>query len=140
MAKKENHNIPAAYAVGYRRPPTHTQYPPGKSGNPQGRPRGKPNLSTLLLEAIREPVVITVNGRRRKVSVLEAALRQLTKQAATGDLKAFPHLISLVQSVEAQLKSASARSAKDLASADQKALANAVQRIRASKEAQTDEA
>jgi hypothetical protein len=24
--------------VGYKKPPKHTQFPPGKSGNPKGRP------------------------------------------------------------------------------------------------------
>ena len=28
------------YEVGYRKPPKHSQFKPGQSGNPNGRPRG----------------------------------------------------------------------------------------------------
>ena len=45
------------YAVGYGKPPVHTRFAKGRSGNPGGRPRGK-NLTTLLQEALAETVTI----------------------------------------------------------------------------------
>ena len=54
------------YKVGYKRPPLHTRFRKGQSGNPRGRPRGSKNFSTLLTEALNEPVVVTEDGRRRK--------------------------------------------------------------------------
>src|SRR5215213_6143909 len=32
-------SVGASYEVGYRKPPRHTQFKPGQSGNPKGRPR-----------------------------------------------------------------------------------------------------
>ena len=37
-----------AYDVGYGKPPQHTQFKKGCSGNIKGRPRGSRNASTLL--------------------------------------------------------------------------------------------
>jgi hypothetical protein len=43
------------YQVGYGKPPKHTQFKPGKSGNPQGRPKGTKNLKTDLIAEGRCP-------------------------------------------------------------------------------------
>jgi len=45
---------PAAYEVGYAKPPKAHQWKPGESGNPLGRPKGsrnKPTLEAFLREA-----------------------------------------------------------------------------------------
>ena len=41
------------YEVGYGKPPRHTWFKKGQSGNPRGRPCGSKNLKTLLSEALR---------------------------------------------------------------------------------------
>src|SRR5215469_5153687 len=53
------------YEVGYGKPPRSSRFKKGQSGNPRGRPSGSKNLSTLLSEALNEPVIVTENGRRR---------------------------------------------------------------------------
>src|ERR1700686_1103014 len=65
------------YEVGYRKPPVHTRFKSGKSGNPRGRPRASKNLSTLLNEALNESVAVVENGRRRKISKRQAIIAQL---------------------------------------------------------------
>ena len=54
----------SAYAVGYGKPPRHSRFEPGQSGNPRGRPPGSKNLSSLLKKALDEPVIVveTVGG------------------------------------------------------------------------------
>ena len=50
------------YEVGYSKPPRHTRFVKGQSGNPRGRPPGAKNFATLLSEALNETVIVTENG------------------------------------------------------------------------------
>ena len=88
------------YEVGYGRPPRHTRFEPGRSGNPRGRPNRSKNLATLLSEALREPAIVTENGRRRKVSKRQAVIKQLVNRSARGDLKAMQMLLGTMQEIE----------------------------------------
>jgi hypothetical protein len=88
------------YEVGYGRPPRHTRFEPGRSGNPRGRPNRSKNLATLLSEALRELVIVTENGRRRKVSKRQAVIKQLVNRSAQGDLKAMQMLLGTMQEIE----------------------------------------
>ena len=88
------------YEVGYGRPPRQTRFEPGRSGNPRGRPNRSKNLATLLSEALREPVIVTENGRRRKVSKRQAVIKQLVNRSAQGDLKAMQMLLGTMQEIE----------------------------------------
>lgn len=93
-------NTPGQYSVGYRKPPQHSRFKPGESGNPKGKPRGAKNLSTIVGNAIKEKVQVTENGKRRSVSKLEVAIKQLVNKAAAGDQKALNQLLPLVQIIE----------------------------------------
>jgi hypothetical protein len=88
------------YEVGYGKPPRSTRFKKGQSGNPRGRRSGSKNLSTLLSEALNEPVIVTENGRRRKVSKREAIIKQLVNQSANGDWRAVKLLLDIVQDIE----------------------------------------
>ncbi len=88
------------YPVGYGKPPVHTRFQKGQSGNPRGRPRGAKNLSTLLTEALDEKVPITQQGRRRKVSKREIIVTQLVNKSAQADLKATQILLGMMQDIE----------------------------------------
>src|SRR5690348_17195475 len=59
------------YEVGYGKPPLHTRFKQGRSGNPRGRSRDGKNLSTLLNEALNEPVVVTENSGLKRISKLK---------------------------------------------------------------------
>jgi hypothetical protein len=48
----------------------------------RGRPPSAKNLTTLLNDALNEPVTITENGRRRKITKREAVIKQLVDKSA----------------------------------------------------------
>jgi hypothetical protein len=87
---------------GYGRPPEATRFRKGQSGNRKGRPKGSLNVATVLVKALREKVVITENGRRRTVTKLEAAAKQLANKAASGELRALRLSIDLARDIERQ--------------------------------------
>jgi Family of unknown function (DUF5681) len=84
MAKKRGLN----YSIGYKKPPSHTQFRPGQSGNPKGRPKHAATLPDVFSKELRTRVPIVTNGKRRKVSMLEAIVKQHLNKAANGDSKA----------------------------------------------------
>lgn len=52
------------------------------------RAKGTRNFATLFMKAMTKSVTITENGKRKKISKLEAAVTQLANDAARGDKKA----------------------------------------------------
>jgi Family of unknown function (DUF5681) len=83
------------YTVGYRRPPTSSQFQPGQSGNPNGRPKGARNASSNARDALERPINVRVKGTWRKTTVRKAAYRRLAEKAVAGDVKALDYLLSL---------------------------------------------
>ena len=79
--------------VGYGRPPLASRFRLGQSGNPRGRPKGALNFSTVIASALSERVAVTENGRRRRITKLEAAIKQLVNRAAAGEARATALLI-----------------------------------------------
>ena len=114
------------YEVGYGKPPRHTRFEPGQSGNPRGRPLGAKNMKTLLSKALNELVVVTEPGGRRKVSKREAIVTQLVNRSAKADYKAIQILLGMLRDIEGHADPGSADPAP-FTEAD----AQIIQRIRA---------
>ena len=76
------------YEVGDRRPPKHSQFKRGVSGNPKGRPKGSVNLRTRVTQQLRQMVTVTRNGRPVKMRKGDLIALQIVDAAAKGDLKA----------------------------------------------------
>jgi hypothetical protein len=83
------------YTVGKGRPPVATRFKPGNSGNLKGRPKGSKNAQNLAKAELSRKVVVTVNGRKRSMTVAEIAARRMGDKAMAGDAKAFSFLISI---------------------------------------------
>jgi hypothetical protein len=101
--KTEAAAAPAAYAVGYKKPPLHTRFKKGQSGNPSGRRRGARNLPTALLEAIDRRVEVEEDGRRRKRSKRDLGADRLADKFARGDPYAIRLLLGLVLDLQRRL-------------------------------------
>ena len=118
------------YAVGFGKPPKHTRFRKGTSGNPKGRPRGSRNLATVLERTLKEKVVINESGIRKTVTKLEAAVKQLVNKAASGDLVAMRQLSSLASSAE--IESTTDQNRSTLEEADQKIVNRLLQKLQES--------
>lgn len=92
------------YPVGKGKPPEHTRFHKGQSGNPKGRRKGSKNVATLVEEALTERVVITENGTRKTITKFEAMLKQLANKAASGDHRAIKLLMPLAETYLAASK------------------------------------
>ena len=77
-----------------------SQFKPGQSGNPRGKAKGRKNLTTELLEELSERVVVTENGRQRKLSKQTIILKRMVTDAAQGDAKARDQLLKLISVIE----------------------------------------
>jgi hypothetical protein len=85
MAKKER-RPGDPYEVGFGKPPKRTRFKKGRSGNPFGRPRKKPDVYSELTKVLCENVTIAVDGQPEKVTVQQALLLRLRDQALRGEI------------------------------------------------------
>ena len=120
------------YKVGYKKPPLHSRFQKGQSGNPRGRPRGLKNFSTLLTDALNEPVVVTEDGRRRKISKRELGFKQLANKFAMAEAQATKMLLGLMLERERLAAAAAPAEQPSFGAADEKVIANLLKRLRSS--------
>jgi len=99
MLNDDERPEPESYEVGYGRPPKHTRFTKGQSGNPRGRPSGSRALKTDLDEALKAMLTITVGGRKRSGTTQALAMYALAMKSATGDLKAVKVFTDLIMTV-----------------------------------------
>jgi hypothetical protein len=89
----------ASSAVGYKRPPVHSRFKPGQSGNPTGRPKGSQNLKTLFHKILKEQVSLREGSDVRKVTKAEAIMRGLVISALKGDSRSMVTLFRLAEQI-----------------------------------------
>jgi uncharacterized protein DUF5681 len=83
--------------VGYKQPPRRSQFKPGVSGNPRGRPKRKLDIGLALNQALNEKVV-TEPGKT--VTGMEALIQSIVDRVLRGESKAIPELMRLFNKVE----------------------------------------
>lgn len=93
--KSPERDRPETYAVGYSKPPLDSQFKPGQSGNPAGRPRGVCNLMTDVKRTLQAPIKVKEAGRTRTRTTQEGALMVLREKALKGDGRALDRIFEL---------------------------------------------
>ena len=92
---KRKTSAPGEYEVGYGKPPSHTRFKPGQSGNPKGRPKRSQNLHSVFRDALFKKVPVTEDGRLRSMSRVEAIVTGLVAKALKGDPRAAESVLRL---------------------------------------------
>src|ERR1700737_1128861 len=119
----------SGYKVGPGRPPLHTRFKKGQSGNAGGR--NTKSLPALLSDALNETVVVTIDGRRRKLTKREAIVTQMVDKSASADLRATEMLIDMMKGVQHKAgDSAPPPEPRRLAAADKEVVQHFVARLR----------
>jgi hypothetical protein len=81
---------------GYGKPPKHSRFKPGVSGNPLGRPKRKAStIGEVINDVLTAPAEYLEGGRPRRTTRQELAIRALTKHALSGDVRAAEMLLKL---------------------------------------------
>lgn len=88
------------YTVGYKKPPTKTQFKKGHSGNARGKIVGRKNLKAEVMEEMSTRMTVKKNGKQVKLSAQTIVIKRMISDAANGDGKARDQLIKLIGEVE----------------------------------------
>lgn len=77
------------YEVGYGKPPKHSRWKKGQSGNPKRRyRRSSKGIVELIDDLFAQQIEIFENGTARRVSILEAIITQLWINEVSGNRRA----------------------------------------------------
>jgi hypothetical protein len=93
MSKKND----AEYSVGFMKPPQHTQFKPGQSGNPHGRPKKTDTVADVLRKELNTRVTVVKDGKRKRLPMLRAIIKQNLNLAAKGDSRAFGNFLKALK-------------------------------------------
>jgi Family of unknown function (DUF5681) len=89
--------------VGYGRPPKAGQFQPGKSGNPNGRPKGRPGLYEVILEEAARIAKVKVGDKIEHIDKDRALMRRLFDLGLHGNVPALRYAMSLLAEAQAAL-------------------------------------
>jgi len=82
---------------GYGRPPKHSQFSKGQSGNPSGRPKTIPSFKSDLADELQQLHEIFENGTPKTVTKQRAIIKSLTAAAIDNDMRAVTALLSMIR-------------------------------------------
>ena len=88
-----------SYTVGYKRPPRHTRFQPGVSGNPSGRRKGSKNIRSIFEQILSEEISLRDGGVTKKITKAEAIVRALVHGAIKGESSSQQNLFRLAQQI-----------------------------------------
>ena len=86
--------------VGYGKPPLHSRFKKGQSGNPKGRPKGTKNLKTDLREELQQPIMVREGERPLKISKQRAMVKALFAKSLKGDARSTHTLVNLLRALD----------------------------------------
>jgi len=84
------------YEVGFQKPPKHTQWKPGQSGNPNGRPKKIKDFDKLIDIELSKELRITEGGHQVTLTKREVIIKTLINDALKGDLRAMKMVLPFI--------------------------------------------
>ena len=87
---------PTDEGVGYCRPPKTSQFKPGQSGNPKGRPKRPASFLSDLLAELAEEIATEEEKGGKKITRQRALIRGLVTAAIEGNTRALSLLVPIL--------------------------------------------
>lgn len=115
---KVNDSRPKNYEVGYGKPPKHTRFTKGQSGNRKGRPKAARNLKAQVLQELEERITVREGTLERPITKQRAVIKAIVAKAIKGDMRAAHLLLNMV--IPLQDAAAAQTSAAELTQDDKK--------------------
>jgi hypothetical protein len=84
------------YDIGYKKPPAHTRFKVGQSGNIGGRKKKSHDLKTDLKSELYGTIAILEGGKKIKLTRQQALIKSLTNRGIKGDRHAVRDLLTLI--------------------------------------------
>jgi Family of unknown function (DUF5681) len=128
------HSSDAGYAVGYGRPPTHTRFKPGQSGNPRGRRKGLRNVRTVLEETLNQRITVRDGNGTRSLTKLDGVILTMVNGALKGNSKDLAAFITLIRSLGLTDETPEAPKSEPVTADDEAVIADYFQRQSAASE------
>jgi hypothetical protein len=122
----------------HKRPPRKGQFPPGKSGNPRGRPPGSRNIRTYVHALLGAKIPVIEGGKTRNIRRAEAIAIQLVNLAAKGDPKGIAAILNLTREFDQAIDQAQPAAPTHVA--DIEVMQDIIARIRAGDPVQSTDA
>lgn len=92
---QSDNDVDKPYRVGYGRPPTESQFKPGKSGNPKGRRKKTPSFAEVTEQVLNETIELRVGDQLWRMSNRNALVRSAIRQALAGK----PRLLTVLPAI-----------------------------------------
>jgi hypothetical protein len=88
------------YEIGYKKPPQHSRWTKGQSGNPRGRPRKgreRKTFEELLLNVLNDGFRYKLTSDLERKTNLEVLVEKLFRDALSGKKAALDYVIKTMQ-------------------------------------------
>ena len=99
----DEENSEDTYDVGYGKPPKHTQWQKGQSGNPSGKNKKEQSLFDELKKLSAKEIVVQQNGVSVMMTQGKAMLTAALNKAMNGDLGSIKFIYQNLEIAEAGL-------------------------------------
>lgn len=110
--RRQEGDADPTYRVGNKKPPLHTQFKRGRSGNPRGRPKGRYNFAQMLMEELGRSVPVVKHGKPVKFTNDKLFVASLVKDAITKGPQDKVVLLKAIQQLEAREAAVAAEARK----------------------------
>ena len=94
------------YEVGCKKPPKHTQFKKGQSGNPSGKPKKILSEDEIVLRELNARVPITEGGKQKRMAKMDVIIKRQVNLAMQGDPKAVRYVGELYDAAVKKLAAA----------------------------------